>query len=307
MNIEQEKLFRFGNLELLAKSVVEGFITGLHKSPFHGFSVEFAEHRLYNKGESTKHIDWKLFARTDKLFQKRYEEETNLRCRIAIDCSSSMYLPKGAELNKFEFATIAAASLMELLRRQRDAVSLELFGSDNHFVSQTKSSSTHIQSLYRELEKQSQSQAINQVAELSSTIHQIADRIHRRSLVILFSDMFLNFEGDIESKKNELLESLRHLKHAKHEVILFQVYTAKEERDFDFGNRPYHFIDVESGKEIKVQSNEIKDLYLEKIKSYREQIILECGKLGIDFVDSAIEDGFHKILSTFMVRRQRMY
>lgn len=307
MKIELENLYRFGNLELLAKQVVEGFITGLHKSPFHGFSVEFAEHRLYNKGESTKHIDWKLYARTDKLFQKRYEEETNLRCRIAIDCSSSMYLPADAPLNKYEFSALAAASLMELLKRQRDAVSLELFGTESNIVSQTKSSTTHIQSLYRLLEKQADSKDFNRKANLSSTIHEIADKIHRRSLVVLFSDMFLDFEGDWEIKKSELIESLRHLKHAKHEVILFQVYSKKEELDFDFGNSPYHFIDVESGKEIKVQANEIRDEYLKKIGSYKDQIKLECGKLGIDFVDADIESGLYKILSTFIVRRQRMF
>lgn len=307
MNIELDKLHRFGNIELLAKQVVEGFITGLHKSPFHGFSVEFAEHRLYNKGESTKHIDWKLYARTDKLFQKRYEEETNLRCRIAVDCSSSMYLPANAALNKYEFSALAAASLMELLKRQRDAVSLELFGSLEGFVSQTKSSTSHIQSLYRVLEKVAEEKDHNRKANLSSTIHEIADRIHRRSLVVIFSDMFLDFEGDWISKKAELIESLRHLRHAKHEVILFQVYSKKEELDFAFGNAPYHFIDVESGKEIKVQANEIKDEYLKKIKAYKDEITLECGKLGIDFVDADIESGLYKILSTFIVRRQRMF
>lgn len=307
MNIELEKLYRFGNIELLAKQVVEGFITGLHKSPFHGFSVEFAEHRLYNKGESTKHIDWKLYARTDKLFQKRYEEETNLRCRIAVDCSSSMYLPSNVPLNKYEFSALAAASLMELLRRQRDAVSLELFGSNENFTSQTKSSSSHIQSLFRVLEKQADVKEHNRKAELSSTIHEIADKIHRRSLVVIFSDMFLDFEGDWNSKKVDLIESLRHLRHAKHEVILFQVYSKKEELDFDFGNSPYHFIDVESGKEIKVQANEIRDEYLKNIRAYKEEIKLECGKLGIDFVDADIESGLYKILSTFIVRRQRMF
>lgn len=307
MKIEQEQLYRFGNLELLAKKVVEGFITGLHKSPFHGFSVEFAEHRLYNKGESTKHIDWKLFARTDKLFQKRYEEETNLRCRIAIDSSSSMYLPKDATPNKYEFSALAAASLMELLKRQRDAVSLELFGTDISFISQTKSSTTHIQSLYRELEKQANLPGDQRKADLSTTIHEIANRIHRRSLVIIFSDMFIDFEGDLIGKKEALIESLRHLKHAKHEVILFQVFSKKQEIDFDFENAPYHFIDIESGKEIKVQAHEVKSEYLKKMGSYKDEIRLECGKLGIDFVEADIESGLHKVLSTFMVRRQRMF
>src|ERR1043165_5921613 len=118
-SIDPKPLQQFTHLELIAKQVVEGFITGLHKSPFHGFSVEFAEHRLYNKGESTRHIDWKLFARTDKLFVKRYEEETNLRCQIIIDRSSSMYYPSEG-LNKIRFSVFAAASLIQMLKKQRD-------------------------------------------------------------------------------------------------------------------------------------------------------------------------------------------
>src|SRR3954468_22884232 len=127
MLISRSKIEPFRNLELLAKKVVEGFITGLHKSPFHGFSVEFAEHRLYNTGESTRHIDWKLFARTDKLFIKRYEEETNLRCQIVIDTSSSMLFPADSENNKLRFSVYAAAALNELLKQQRDAIGLSLF------------------------------------------------------------------------------------------------------------------------------------------------------------------------------------
>lgn len=307
MQITPETLFRTERLELLAKQVVEGFITGLHKSPFHGFSVEFAEHRLYNKGESTKHIDWKLYARTDKLFQKRYEEETNLRCCMAIDCSSSMQLPRDMAINKLGFSILAAASIMELLRRQRDAVGVELFGTEDPFVSPVKSSFSHIQSLYKEMEKRMRENTMGQKADLAQTIHHLAERLHRRSLLILFSDMFVDFDGNLDDKKNALIESLRHVRHAKHEVILFQVYSSKEEQKFEFENRPYHFIDVESGKEIKVQANEVKTKYVEQIEAYRNEIKMECGKLKIDFVDAVVEEGFHKVLTSFMVRRQRMF
>lgn len=142
-SIDKALLADFGNLELLAKQVVEGFITGLHKSPFHGFSVEFAEHRIYNPGESTRHIDWKLYGRTDKLFTKKYEEETNLRCQLLIDCSSSMFFPKDAKLTKLIFSMYAAASLIELLRRQRDAVGLTIFSDQIHINSKAKSSPAH--------------------------------------------------------------------------------------------------------------------------------------------------------------------
>ena len=157
--VDQQQLQQFSHLELLARQVVEGFITGLHKSPFHGFSVEFAEHRLYNKGESTRHIDWKLFGRTDKLFVKRYEEETNLRCQIIIDNSSSMYYPvlekkrDEGKMNKISFSVYCAAALIELLKRQRDAVGLSIFSEDVELHTAAKSSSLHQRMLYSEMEK----------------------------------------------------------------------------------------------------------------------------------------------------------
>ena len=185
--IDRLKLAHFGNLELLAKQVVEGFITGLHKSPFHGFSVEFAEHRLYNKGESTRHIDWKLFARSDKLFTKKYEEETNLRCQIVIDCSSSMLFPKDAELNKFEFSVYAAASLIELLKRQRDAVGLSLFTDKLELHTAAKSSMTHHRYLYGELEKRmtNYSETAKKDTNAIQAIHDVAELCHQRSLVVI--------------------------------------------------------------------------------------------------------------------------
>ena len=156
-SLERNQITAFSKLELLARQVVEGFITGLHKSPFHGFSVEFAEHRLYNTGESTRHLDWKLFARTDKLFVKRYEEETNLRCRIVIDASSSMNYPEKVDkgkFNKLQFSIHAAASLIELLRRQRDAYGLTFFSNGLDFHSEVKSNAAHRRQIYQELEKQ---------------------------------------------------------------------------------------------------------------------------------------------------------
>ena len=149
-NIDRLRLAQFGNLELLAKQVVEGFITGLHKSPFHGFSVEFAEHRLYNSGESTRNIDWRLYGRSEKLFTKKYEEETNLRCQIVIDDSSSMYFPQEG-ISKFEYAVYAAASLIEMLKRQRDAVGLSFFNETLELQTAAKSSLLHHRYLYSEL------------------------------------------------------------------------------------------------------------------------------------------------------------
>src|SRR6476620_6104889 len=196
MSLDQQEVQQLSHLELLARQVVEGFITGLHKSPFHGFSVEFAEHRLYNTGESTKHIDWKLFGRSDKLFVKRYEEETNLRCNLVIDNSSSMHYPapeKGDRnfLNKISFSIHAAAALIYMLRQQRDAVGLSIFSDKSELQTESKSSSVHHKYLFNELERLLARKQENQrsTTSASKVLHEIAESIHKRSLVVIFSDM----------------------------------------------------------------------------------------------------------------------
>ena len=206
--IERIKLTQFGNLELLAKQVVEGFITGLHKSPFHGFSVEFAEHRIYNSGESTRHIDWKLFGRTEKLFTKKYEEETNLRCQIVIDCSGSMYFPKDAELNKFDFSVYAGASLIELLKRQRDAVGLTFFSDKIEIHTAAKSSMAHHRYLYGELEKRmlTYSDALQKNTNAVKALDDVAELCHTRSLIIIFSDLL-----DDPDKTDDLFRAIQHM------------------------------------------------------------------------------------------------
>ena len=223
--LDHNRIEQFSPLELLAKQVVEGTITGLHKSPFHGFSVEFAEHRQYNAGESTRHIDWKLFGRTDKMYVKRYEEETNLRCRIIIDRSSSMYFPKMDsptidKPNKIVFSVYAAAALMSLMKKQRDTTGLSLFTDKIELHSHSRSSSVHQSYLFSELEKllDLKASSTNNTTNITNSLHQIAEMIHKRSLVIIFSDMF----DDID-KQEEMFSTLQHFKHYKHEVILFHV------------------------------------------------------------------------------------
>lgn len=304
--INRELIEPFSKLELLAKQVVEGFITGLHKSPFHGFSVEFAEHRIYNPGENTKHIDWKLFAKTDRLYTKRYEEETNLRCQIVIDCSNSMLFPLEREknqYNKLTFSVYAAAALIELLRGQRDAVGLTLFADDitKHFTS--KSNPAHQKLIYHELENLINSTASdsNQETHSALVLDKVAEIVHKRSLIIIFSDMFEN-----ESHLESIFSALQHLKYKKHDVVLFHVNDKKTELDFEFENRPYHFIDIESKEEIKLNPNQVKDLYLKKINDYTEAIKLKCGQYKIDFVEADINQGFDTVLQTYLVKRQSM-
>src|ERR1700761_6563180 len=198
---DEQQIRQLANLELLARQVVEGFITGLHQSPFHGFSVEFAEHRLYNNGESVKNIDWKLMARTDKLFVKQFEEETNLRCYLLLDTSSSMNFPENGT-NKLQFSIYDIASLMYLFRKQRDAFSLCLFSDKIDWMSQVRSAPTHLFYLYAELEKMYASPRVNTTTNITEVLHQVAGQIHQRSLVIVFSDML---ENNLDPEKLQAL------------------------------------------------------------------------------------------------------
>lgn len=296
--ITEQDLLQTGNLEFLAKQVVEGFITGLHKSPFHGFSVEFAEHRQYNTGESIKHIDWKLFARTEKLYTKRFEEETNLRCHIIIDRSSSMYFPEEG-FNKIRFSVYAAASLIYLMKKQRDAVALSVFSDEVEFVSQAKSSMVHAKMLFNKLEQILVSQQKNVNSNISKALHQIAETIHQRSLVIVFSDF-------MQSGNDDLYAALQHLKYNKHEVILFDVKDKNAELLFDFKNRPYQFIDSESGEKLKLHPNAVKDNYLKALEEYEAKLKLKCTQYHIELVKASLSNNFTQILLPFLMKRNKI-
>ncbi len=303
--INRETLARFGNLEILAKQVVEGFITGMHKSPFHGFSVEFAEHRLYNKGESTKHIDWKLYARSEKLFTKKYEEETNLRCQLVLDCSSSMLFPKDTEkLNKLEYGVYCIASLIELLKKQRDAVGLSLFSDKLELHTPAKSSNRHHKLIYQKLEEQIIAYKEN-LAKQTSTIqalHDIAELTHKRSLVVIFSDFL-----DDPSKIDLFFQAIQHLKHNKHEVVIFHVIDKENEIDFELSNRPHNLIDMETGERIKLQPNQIKEAYTTQIKSYFKEIETKCKQYAVDFTQVDIQQDFSFVLSKYLIKRSKLY
>ena len=294
-----------GNLELLAQQVVEGFIIGLHKSPFHGFSVEFAEHRLYNQGESTRNIDWKVYARTDKMFSKRFEEETNLRCQIVIDGSSSMYFPEDTGqkpyVNKLGFSALAGAALMNLLQRQRDAFGLTLFDSQVNLHTNCKSSTTHYRLLLSQLDKLINNPERNKTTAAADALHQIADSIHKRSLVVIFSDMF-----EHHAEMDTLFSALQHLKHNKHEVVLFHTVDKSKEIQFEFENRPYLFIDMETGEKLRLQTNQIKKHYLEQMTKFMDELKMRCLQYRIDFVEADIHQGFRNILQTYLVKRAKM-
>jgi uncharacterized protein (DUF58 family) len=301
MRIDRSATEPFKNLELLAKKVVEGFITGLHKSPFHGFSVEFAEHRIYNTGESTRHIDWKLFARSEKLFIKRYEEETNLRCQIIIDTSASMLFPKDEENNKLKFSVYAAASLCELLKQQRDSFGLTLFNDQITKHLPAKGSPLHQKLILNALEEVLDVKPEKTNTSAAAALNQVAEIIHQRSLVVIFSDMFEN-----NADNEELFSALQHLRYRKHEVVLFHVVDEAKEMNFEFDNKPYHFIDLESGEEIKLNPTQIKEQYKRSINEFTDQLKIKCGQYKIDFVEADIKQGFNLVLYTYLVKRQMM-
>lgn len=297
-----DKIAAFQNLELLAHQVVEGFISGMHKSPFHGFSAEFAEHKIYNPGESTKNIDWKLFARTDRLYTKRFEEETNLRCHLIVDNSSSMHYPLLQDdepfyTSKIGFSVLASAVLMNILKKQRDAVGLSIYSDTYEYYAGEKGSERHHRMLLNALEQLSFKQ--NKNTNTVEFLHQIAEKIHRRSMIVLFTDMFQT------QNEEELFRALQHLKHNKHRVIVFHVYSRKHEMNFEFSNIPKKFIDLESGESINLFAENIQEDYSRLVKKFFEKISLICSQYKIKYIPVAVEDSFENVLLTYLTEKKK--
>ena len=298
-----EKISSFEHLELLANQIVEGFISGMHKSPFHGFSAEFAEHKIYNPGESTKHIDWKLFAKTDRLYTKRFEEETNLRCHLIIDNSSSMHYPKLNPKQQFfeskvGFSVLASAVLMNILKRQRDAVGLSVFSDHYEFYAPEKGSDRHHRMLLNVLEGVLKQNEKQKQTDVITYLHQIAEKMHRRSMIVLFTDMFQSVD------EKALFSALQHLKHNKHKVVLFHVVDQATELQFEFDNSLRRFVDVETGEEITIFPDSIQENYTELTKSYFKRLALTCAQNQIKYVPVHVGENFEKILTTYLTEKQ---
>jgi uncharacterized protein (DUF58 family) len=300
---EAEKIASFNNLELIANQIVEGFISGMHKSPFHGFSAEFAEHKLYNVGESTRHIDWKLFAKTNRLYTKCFEEETNMRCHIIIDNSGSMHYPILTKDQKFYeskigFSVLAAAVLMSLLKKQRDAVGLSVFSDKYEYYAPEKGSDRHHRMILNSMEQLLQNSKSKNKTDTVTYLHQIAQKIHRRSMIVLFTDMFQ------EEEEEKLFAALQHLKHNKHKVVLFHVIDKETEVQFDFANSPKKFIDVESGEQVSLYASNVKEEYEKQLATYFKRLSLVCAQNQIKYIPVAVSDNFEKIMLTYLAERQ---
>ncbi len=307
MAIDIESLSRFSNIEFLAKQVVEGFITGMHRSPFHGFSVEFAEHRPYRSGETTRFIDWKLYGRTDKMFVKRFEEETNLRCHLVVDQSASMFFPDRKHKpklirHKAAFSAMCAAALSEVMRRQRDASGLMLFDEEVRTYLPAKMSQTHQRILFHHLEPLlSETPPLSRKGNPAKVMHDLAERLPRRSLVVVFSD----FMGPGPNHTEEVLDAIRHLRHQKHETLLFHVVDEALELDFNLPNRPFKFVDLETGLEVKAMPSAVKEQYVSAMKKMTETMSMGAAKYGATWIPADINRGFEEVLWAYFIHRQK--
>ena len=308
--MDGSQISRYKTLDFFARQVVEGFITGRHKSPFHGFSVEFSDYRQYNTGESTRNVDWHLYGRTDKLFVKQFEEETNLRCQVMIDQSSSMLFPLEHhgdidQPNKLTFAVYATAVLIELLHRQRDAFGLTLFSGQIDQQTPCRSNRVHQQYLLGILdtllnENSKYKNQDSRPTSIAESIHLTAEQLHKRSLVVIFTDAFVR-----PDEQDALFDALRHLRHNKHEVILFHTYDFAHEVNLDYDTRPHLFIDLESGKQLKLQPNEVAESYREEMNRLFDTLRQRAMQYRIEYVPVDVAQGFHQILLPFLLKRSK--
>lgn len=289
--LKPEVISQLANMDLRARLVVEGFITGLHRSPYHGFSVEFAEHRQYMPGDEIKHVDWKVYAKTDRFYVKQFEEETNLKSYLLLDCSASMGYKSGV-VSKFEYASYLSAALAHLMIKQRDAVGLLTFDEKIKQYLPPRSIKSYLFQILRQLETSKPELKTN----ISQTLHEMAERIKRRGLIILFSDLFDDPE--------RVLSGLKHFRHRNHEVIVFHILDPME-LSFDF-KKDSIFIDVETDEKINTQPWHIRQAYQEKLKNFIHYYKKICLENKIDYVLLNTAQEFDKALFEYLVKRKKM-
>jgi len=292
---------RLSNMELRARLIVEGFITGLHKSPYHGFSVEFAEHRPYNPGDELRHVDWKVYAKTDRHYVKQYEEETNLRHYVVLDTSPSMRYKHAGALSKLEYGSYLAAALHFLMVKQRDATGLIAFDESIHTMLRPKSTQRFLRQILLHLERITDGQAEGKRTSAASVLNEVADRIARRSLVVVITDLFENVE-----EHDALLKALRHLRHRGHEVLVFHVLESETERNFQFPDVPMVFRDMETGEEISLQPAQLREHYAEAVKLFSETFRRRCLEHNVDFIELDTGASYDQALLAYLNKRRKL-
>jgi uncharacterized protein (DUF58 family) len=304
MILDPETLSKLSSIELRAKKIVEGFISGLHRSPFHGFSVEFAEHRPYNTGDDFKHIDWKAYAKKERFYVKQYEEETNLRCYVLLDTSSSMLFKHFSKWSKLKYGIHFAASLMYMMHKQRDAVSLIPFNSEIEFFNPPKSTYAHLRQNYTYLEsilRDENNLNTHRKTASAQVIHEVAKKLNNRSLVIIITDLFENMD-----EHEALISALKHLRHRNHEVILFNILEQKSERLLAFKEERIVFEDLETGAEMEVLTSQIRDDYKAKVNNYIHNFRMACSEFKIDFEEIDAESKFDEGLLAYLNKRKKL-
>jgi len=291
--LDPEIVSKLKGMEIRARMVVEGFIAGMHKSPYHGFSVEFAEHRQYMPGDNIRDIDWKVYAKSDRFYIKQFEEETNLKAYLLLDCSASMAYRSDERISKLDYARLLSGALSYMMLRQRDAVGLVTFDEKLRRYVPPRSKSGHLHVLLNELANQEPSDKTN----ITSTLHEMADRIKRRGLVIIMSDLL--------DEAQKIISGLKHFRYNKHEIIVFHILDPRE-RDFAFP-REAIFKDMETGEELTTLPYQIKKYYSEQVKAFSEEIAAACRQSNIDYHLIDTSTPFDKALYAFLAKRERLY
>ncbi len=290
--LRPDVIAKISNLELRARLVVEGFITGLHRSPYHGFSVEFAEHRQYGSGDEVKNIDWKVYGRTNKYYIKQFEEETNLRCIIALDSSASMNFASKGNISKFEYASYLSAALAYLILKQRDSVGLALYDTEIKTFLPSRSKQSYISEILRQIDS---TVPANQTGT-AQALDLLAERINRRGLVIIMSDFF--------DEPKSVLTALKHFRHKQHEILAFQILDPRE-IDFKFSTSAT-FKDIETGEEIITQPYHIQKAYSSAMKDFISNIKKECLNHSIDYQLISTSTSFDKALRDYLTKRKSL-
>ncbi len=300
MNINPEIVSQIKGLELKAKKIIEGFIAGLHKSPYHGFSVEFAEHRPYNTGDDFKHIDWKVYAKKERFYVKQYEEETNLRCFLVLDTSSSMYFKHKAQWTKLEYSAYLAAAMAYLMQGQRDAVGFASFADTLRTILPAKGTRRHLRRIFLEIEPYLRINKGDFTAS-AAALHELAERIHQRSLVVIFTDLFENIETH-----DALISALKHLRHRKHEIILFNITEHYTELNLNLEYERYLLEDLESGEQLEISPAQVAQDYRAKVTMYLQRFKQACNEFQIDFESVSTEQPFSEALIHYLKKRSRL-
>ena len=289
--LHPEVAAKLGNMSLRARLVVEGYIIGLHKSPYHGFSVEFAEHRAYGPGDEIRHIDWKLYGKTDRYYVKQYEEETNLRSYLIMDISKSMTY-RSKNISKLEYASYLTAALSYLMLNQKDGVGLILFDKKIQSFIPPRSTSSHLNTILSQLDQINSGED----TQLGSVLHEMADRIKKRGLVILISDLFDDFDA--------IIGGLKHFRYNKQEVIVFHILD-RQELNFNFNTRT-RFKDMETGELVTTEPWQIRNSYKDLMLEFQDKYRKQCRKRLIDYIPLFTDQDLDIALSQYLRKREKL-